>query len=140
MSDDDKRLVRSGACRCGRYRFRVAAEPFTVSYCHCSDCRRATGALVTVFVGFRAGDVHRLGPEAAVHAATPSVERLFCGTCGTPVGYRDERLPGEIYYYLGIMDDPASLPPMLHAWAGERLPWLDLGDDLPRFEGFSRPR
>lgn len=130
----------SGRCRCGVYRFRAAAEPIQVSYCHCSDCRRATGAPVTVFAGFREDDVERLGTEPAAYQSTLGVARLFCSQCGTPIGYRDRRLPGEIYYYLGLLDEPSRLVPRLHAFESERLAWLNIVDDLPRHERFSRSR
>lgn len=130
----------SGRCRCGAYRFRVSADPIQVSYCHCSDCRRATGAPVTVFAGFREEEVELLGDEAAVHQPSSEVERLFCSRCGTPIAYRDLRLPDEIYYYLGLLDDPASLVPQLHAFESERLAWLSIVDDLPRHDRFSRSR
>lgn len=130
----------SGRCRCGAYRFQVSADPIQVSYCHCSDCRRATGAPVTVFAGFREDQVERLGDEAAVHRSAPEVERHFCSQCGTPIGYRDLRLPDEIYFYLGLLDEPSRLVPQLHAFESERLAWLDIVDDLPRFERFSRSR
>lgn len=135
---DDTRY--SGRCRCGIYRFRAATEPIQVSYCHCSDCRRATGAPVTVFAGFREDEVELLGDEAAVHQSTPEVERLFCAQCGTPIGYRDLRLADEIYYYLGLLDEPSRLVPRLHAFESERLAWLNIVDDLPRHERFSRSR
>lgn len=78
----------AGRCRCGAWRFDAAAEPFQVSYCHCTDCRRATGAPVTVFAGFRHDDIEANGEEPAEYSAVPGVSRLFCRRCGTPVGYR----------------------------------------------------
>lgn len=130
----------SGRCRCGAYRFHANAEPFQVSWCHCSDCRRATGAPATIFAGFRENVVELLGNEAAVHQVTSDAARLFCSQCGTPIGYRDVRLPGEIYYYLGLLEESSRLVPQLHAFEAERLEWLNIVDDLPRFERFSRSR
>lgn len=130
----------SGGCRCGKYKFRVSAKPFLTSYCHCSDCRKATGAPVTVFVGFNEAEIQLGGKDALTYQSTPTVQRLFCGNCGTPIGYRDNRLPGEIYYYLGIMNKPENFCPTLHAWTAEQLAWLKINDDLPHFKAFSRQR
>lgn len=129
-----------GRCRCGAYRFRAHAEPFQVSYCHCSDCRKATGAPVTVFVGFRESEVDLLGEAASAYLSSSRVQRLYCGKCGTPIGYSDARLPGEIYYYLGVLEAQDGLVPQLHAFVSEKLPWLEIEDGLPRHERFSRSR
>lgn len=129
-----------GRCRCGRYQFRISSQPFLISYCHCSDCRSSTGAPVTVFVGFEAGEVRLVGEDADAYQSTPDVRRLFCARCGTPIGYKDRRLPGEIYYYLGMFEEQSGFSPQLHAWVSERLEWLEIVDDLPQHAHFSRPR
>lgn len=111
-----------------------------VSYCHCADCRRATGAPVTVFVGF---DTERISFEAGrpqAYSRHVGVERLFCGGCGSPIGYRDAGLPGELYFYLGVLDEPERYRPQCHAFIGEALTWLLIDDEWPRHHGLSRPR
>ena len=140
MNESTSSAGVSGRCRCGAWRFNAMAEPFQVSYCHCADCRRATGAPVTVFAGFRRGDVEWAGEAPAAYSAVPGVSRLFCRRCGTPIGYRDDRLPNEMYFYLGVLDEPSRLAPQLHAFTAERLEWLEIDDDLPRHAAFSRLR
>ena len=39
--------LHTGGCRCGAVRFEASADPHHVSYCHCKDCRRASGAPVS---------------------------------------------------------------------------------------------
>ena len=137
---DDMSSMNSGKCRCGAYRFRVSEKPFLVSYCHCGDCRKSTGAPVAIFAGFKEDDVEITGEEAAIYKAIPEVNRLFCARCGTPIGYQDVRLPGEMYYYIGMLDNQRAIAPQLHAFVAERLDWLNIVDDLPRYEHFSRSR
>jgi len=43
MSDAQK---VTGGCMCGAVRYEAIGEPMTVAYCHCSSCRRHTGAPV----------------------------------------------------------------------------------------------
>jgi hypothetical protein len=131
--------MHAGACRCGAVLFAADAEPFWRSYCHCRDCRRQTGAPVSVFLGWRDGEFRFDGEARKVHRVG-RVERSFCGECGTPLDYRDDRLPGETYVYLGVMDEPEKFAPALHAFESRRLPWLHVADDLPRFESFSIER
>jgi len=35
---------------------------------------------------------------------------------------------------LATLDDPAALPPAAHIWMQDRLPWVILGDSLPRHD------
>ena len=129
----------SGRCRCGRVQWQVSGVPLAVSYCHCSDCRRATGAPLTVFVGYRDEQL-RIAGEPAMHSLRDDVQRLFCSHCGTPIGYRDGALPREFYFYLGVMDAPETFAPECHAFSAEALPGPRISDDLPRYPGVSRDR
>ena len=128
-----------GGCRCGAVRFEASADPHHVSYCHCGDCRRATGSPVTAFVGFNDGEIAFTGKDAKGFENGP-VRRGFCGTCGSPLFYVDERLPGKIYFMLGAMDRPAWYKPTVHAYVREQLPFLHMPDGLPRHLKSSVPR
>lgn len=140
MNGHETKQSVHASCHCARCRFVIAAEPLQVSYCHCADCRKATGAPVSVFVGFDAEAVVSEGGAPDVRQSSAHAERLFCSRCGSPIGYRDTRLANELYLYIGILDEPARFMPELHAWVTEALPWLHIADDLPQYEGFSRRR
>lgn len=130
--------LHSGSCRCGLIGVEARRDPFWVSYCHCRDCRRQTGAPVSVFVGFREDEVTWQGAPTSWRAG--GVTRSFCASCGSQISYRDEKLPGDIYLYLGFMDHPENYPPRLHAFDQRRLPFLHIEDGLPREDGFSIDR
>lgn len=40
-----------GGCHCGRVRFALAGAPMMAAFCHCSICRRWTGAAFSM-IGF----------------------------------------------------------------------------------------
>lgn len=113
-------------------------DPFSTSYCHCRDCRRQSGAPVMAFVGFKETDLTWHGAPQTWRAG--GVERSFCSHCGSQIGYRDDKLPGEVYLSIGFMDEPENYPPRLHAFEKRRLPFLHIVDDLPRHDGFSVDR
>ena len=136
MSDQ---ALHTGGCRCGAVRFEASAEPHHISYCHCADCRRASGAPVFAFVGFMAGEVALQGDELRLYETDP-VTRSFCGICGTPIAYLDRRLPDRVYFTLGAMDAPANYKPTLHAYVRHQLPFVHMPDGLPRYPGSSVPR
>jgi hypothetical protein len=128
-----------GSCRCGAVRFEASAEPHHVSYCHCADCRKASGAPVSAFVGFHDEEVEFSGKSAKTFENGP-VTRGFCGICGSPLYYVDQRLPGRIYFMLGAMEQPAYFKPTLHAYVREQLPFVHMPDGLPRHLKTSVPR
>lgn len=128
-----------GGCRCGAVRFVARAEPSYLSYCHCTDCRKATGAPVTAFVGFPIAAAGFEG-EARRTFRDGRIARSFCSVCGSPLDYRDEALPDEVYVLLGVMDEPERFAPTLHAFESERLPFLKIDDHLPRFARFAVER
>lgn len=130
--------IHSGSCRCGLISAEANADPFWRSYCHCRDCRKQTGAPVMAFVAFRDDELTWHGEPRTWRAG--GVERRFCEHCGSQIGYRDDKLPGETYLSLGFMDEPERYAPTMHAFEKRRLPFLHIDDDLPRFDGFSIER
>jgi hypothetical protein len=113
------RGVARGGCRCGAVEVRATGSPTVVVYCHCRDCRRSSGAPVSLFAGYRAERVELPGGRPKGYESSPGVYRSFCGTCGTPISFEDERLPGETEE---------------HEWWSRRLRWFDVRDGLPRHE------
>ena len=130
----------TGGCLCGRVRFRCSGTPFWVSFCHCGDCRKASGGAFMVFAGYRRDKIEMLGDAPAVFESSPGVRRSFCPNCGSPLSYENDGLPGEVYVYAGVLDGAELLALSCHAWASRRLPWLTIEDDLRRYPGNSRRR
>ena len=130
----------SGSCACGRVAFEAAGGPVWSAYCHCEDCRRATGAPVTHWVGFANTHVRWTG-ERALRAGDGEVSRGFCRDCGTPLSYEDATISGgETYLAIGAFADPAAVRPAAHAFWDSRLPYMDMNDGLPRHATYSRAR
>jgi hypothetical protein len=126
-------------CSCGAIRIAAAAMPFQVNWCHCRDCRRQTGAPAVVWAGFRAEEVAIEGNPRR-RRSSEHVTRSFCGECGTPLTYEDERLGGEVYIHAGIFDEADRLVPDRHAYVTSKLFWLHLEDGLAKFEAGTRER
>ena len=132
-----------GGCRCGAVRYRADGGPLWVSHCHCTECRRSSGAPVSTFVGVRTDAFAFATGTPASYESSPDVWRKFCGACGTALTYEAAVYPGEVHIMAGTLDAPASLAPERHVFDRDRLPWLALADDLPRHDtlpdGVPRP-
>ena len=126
-----------GGCHCGAVRYECTGDPELVFYCHCSDCQRTTGGPFSVEAmipedGF---DVHGdMGSYTVVGDSGKEVPRRFCSTCGSGVYLTCEADPGFVFLKVGTLDDASWLQPAMHIFTASRQPWVQLGDELPRYE------
>jgi len=120
-----------GACQCGAIQFQIEGDPKWIAHCHCSDCRRATGAAVSTYVGAEKANAKFLVGTPSRYASSKGVIRSFCGACGTPIAYQGERWPSEIHFFVGLFERADDLVPQGHAYAAEKLPWLHIVDEAP---------
>ena len=65
-------MERTGGCLCGAVRYRVTAEPLHATHCHCSMCRRASGAAFLTFATFPASALTWTEGEPAVYRSSPA--------------------------------------------------------------------
>ena len=112
--------------------------PQTVAYCHCTDCRRITGAPVAAFAAFEENALQISPAWPSSKSFAPGVTRWSCPDCGSPLAAAFDYLPGQLYIPLGLIDQAGRLPLEFHAHDGDRLPWLQIADDIPRVVGSSR--
>lgn len=116
-------IIRKGGCQCGAVRFEAHGPPRFVSNCHCKDCRKATGAAFSTWVGYDSARV-QWQAERAIFESSPSVKRGYCAACGTPLSYSGRQWAAETHLLIGTFDDPGGLEPGEDTFAGERLPWV----------------
>ena len=136
MTDAPGRIT--GRCYCGGITLSAQKSPKTVAYCHCTDCRRITGAPVAAFAAFEENAVQASPAWPVSKSFAPGVRRWFYPGCGSPLAAAFDYLPGQLYIALGLIDQAAELPPELDVHDGCRLPWLQIADNIPRIGGSSR--
>jgi len=117
---------------------QVTQSPRAVTYCHCTDCRRVTGAPVAAFAAFDENSVSLQPASGKTVNVNPGVTRTFCENCGTPLTGRYDYLPGTVYIAIGILDQAEQLAPELHSHESNRLSWLNIVDDCKRCPGSAR--
>ena len=125
-----------GGCACGVLRYEVKNSPFSAFHCHCKSCRRTTGSPMTSYFGVGRAQVKWTGTRR-FYKSSPGVARGFCERCGTPMHYMSTRWPGEMHLFAATLDDLTLYKPTAHVHWAERVPWLILDDDLPRFLGYA---
>jgi len=140
MTDAKTSTVISGRCYCGATTIHATQSPRAVAYCHCTDCRRVTGAPAAAFAAFDETAVTFAPSDGRKVTVNPGVTRSFCNVCGSPLAGRYDYLPGTVYIAVGLLDQANDLAPQLHAHESQRLTWLHIDDDLRRFAGSARSR
>lgn len=128
----------TGRCYCGAVSLHSGNPPLTVAYCHCSDCRRWTGAPVGAFAAFRATDLSSTPNQGPGVSHTAGVTRWNCPSCGSPLMATFDYLPDQVYVPLGLIDQADRLPPRIHCHADSAYPWLHIEDTLERASASGR--
>ena len=122
-----------GSCFCGFVRYQAGGTPTYATLCHCTICRRTSGAPVVAWFTL-AHDAYRLlSGEPASFRSSDHGTRSFCPRCGTPLTFQSDRLPDEIDVTTCSLLDPELVPPRDHVRTSSRLTWLEPGDDLPAY-------
>ena len=124
----------TGGCLCDAIRYRASEVPDTVCICHCTSCRRSTGAVMSGWATFRAPHFELTQGELTQFASSPGVQRGHCARCGSAITYRNAARPTEVDVTLATLDEPAVLAPTAHIWIRDKLPWVRIGDDLPQHD------
>lgn len=124
----------SGHCYCGAVQFETSGDPIWVSHCHCESCRRHSGSAMTTYAGFRPDQVTFTAEMPSRFSPGNGVTRSFCGQCGSSVAYEAEHSPNEIHLYIGLFDDPGQLEPADHSFYAEKVSWLQVDDQLPKYQ------
>jgi hypothetical protein len=123
-----------GGCFCGRIRYEAAGRPFHMTNCHCTICRRTTGApFVTWFSVPRPQFRFVLGAPARFRSTRKGM-RSFCADCGTQLTFEHEEFADEIDITTCSLDYTNALPPEDHTRTSSKLSWIVLADGLPEHE------
>jgi hypothetical protein len=128
-----------GGCHCGAIRYEMTAEVAHHALCHCTDCRKASGAPAVAWA-MAAADQMTITGEPLTYASSEHGRRLFCGACGTSLFYTNEVIfPGMIDVQSATLDDPDSIPLQAQIQTAERIGWMEHLEDLPGFERYPGP-
>ncbi|MEM9768108.1 MAG: GFA family protein [Cyanobacteria bacterium P01_D01_bin.71] len=133
-------MLLQGRCFCGAVRYEAEGRPSHETNCHCSICRRTSGApSVAWFSVPKSSFRFILGVPARFHS-TAKGARTFCSRCGTPLTFEHADFPDELDITTGSLDNPNLLPPKDHTHTSSKLSWMVLNDGLPaylesRYEG-----
>lgn len=120
-----------GSCLCGGVRFEAIGMHSKIGICHCSKCRKCSGA------GSAAGI--KIGSEglrwiAGQDLLTSGPKHSFCRVCGSPM---PDLIARKTLYEIpvGCLDDNPTLLVGDHIFVGSKASWDRIGaDGAPQYE------
>jgi hypothetical protein len=124
-----------GSCLCGAVQYEVADAFAYALNCHCSNCRRATGAAFKPFAGIvRTALTVTRGSDRLLVYGSEENHDAHCAGCGSML-YSLVRDAAWVHVTLGTLVDPPSIRPSAHIFVGSKAPWFAITDNLPQYEG-----
>lgn len=127
----------TGRCLCGAVEYAVADAFEYALNCHCSQCRRATGAAFKPLAGVRREQLRVTSGAASllIHGAADKAHDVHCSACGSLL-YSVVREGAYAHVAMGTLVDTPSIRPSMHIFVGSKAPWFQITDDLPQFDSF----
>jgi len=123
-----------GSCLCGAIAYEIDCEAGRIVHCHCQTCRKAQGALFSSNAFIPREKFRWLhGQELlSFYESSPGKNRYFCSRCGSHLVAIREGQPNVIVRVATLDDDPKPSS-FAHAWTSHDLPWMECGDDIPKY-------
>jgi len=129
-------MSNTGSCLCGAVSYEFEGEPRIVVNCHCSRCRKATGAAVATWVLVPLTQFRWLSGEERLRQFSSSehAQRLFCDTCGAAMGNLTSKRPGLMHLASGSLDRAPELKVACHVHVASKASWHQITDAIPQFD------
>jgi hypothetical protein len=126
----------TGHCLCGQIKYEFTSAPAMTGVCHCKNCQRQAGSAYSTLAvvpkkefKFTAGKPKLY--EDSDTASGNTVQRYFCGNCGSPIYSAVPSQPDNVFLKTGTLDDTSAFKPMFHVWCDSKQSWVTLEPGVP---------
>lgn len=123
-------MTRHGRCECGAVAFEIENARETITFCHCSQCRRTSGHY---WASTRAevSDVTFSNDVGLTWYASSDVARRgFCQKCGASLFYQPVGA-NHLGIAAGSLDLPTGMTPAKHIFTADAGDYYTIPDDAP---------
>jgi len=124
-----------GSCLCGAVKIELPDSFEYVGSCHCSECRKSSGAANATAGGIDGDLLKIVNGEKSIstYRKSENTELSFCRNCGSTLFTRKVKT-GKCNVRLGILDDTPTQKPTFHIFVGSKAPWEEICDGLTQFD------
>ncbi|MDQ7733136.1 GFA family protein [Halomonas sp. SpR1] len=125
-----------GECLCGEVAFEIDGGLPNLYQCHCSLCRKATGAKANAATFVSEEHFRWLSGQSSISSfQKPTGYRSdFCSACGSPVPNR-LRNTELVWVPAGLLDEATSARVAVHLHLASAAEWEQEADDCIRLAG-----
>ncbi len=122
-----------GRCQCGAVTYEVADDFAYALNCHCSMCRRATGAAFKPLAGIERAKLQITeGAELIMIVGSDGWHDERCRQCGSML-FSIVKEGAFAHVLMGTLVDEPTIRPSAHIFVGSKAPWFAITDDLPQY-------
>jgi len=127
----------TGQCLCGKIAYEIGNAPTISGVCHCKNCQRQAGSAFSTLAAVPKSDFTFTSGEPKLYQDSNTisgntVERFFCGNCGSPIYSAIPSQPDTLYLKTGTLDDTSGFTPQFHVWCDSKQHWVELEKDVPQ--------
>lgn len=127
----------TGGCLCAGIRYEVRGPFLNANYCHCSRCRKHSGAGASAQGRVRRSDFILVSGADLIRVFEPAdgAVKAFCAVCGSSLFGGKWPEGAEVSIRLGTVDGNPGIRPQYHTYVGSKAAWEDILDDRPQYAG-----
>ncbi len=127
---------QSGQCLCGEIKYNLASEPVMSGICHCKNCQRQAGSAFSTIWGVTRADLSFSAGEPKLYEDSDTdsggtVQRYFCGSCGSPIYSVVPGQPDMVFLKTGTLDSTDGFTPQFQVWCDSKQDWVELVEGVP---------
>lgn len=129
--------THEGACLCGTVRFEIAGPYRWFAHCHCSMCRKQSGALFGTSLGVAERRFRWLAGERNVepYRVTAAFERPFCRRCGAKTPARSHEAD-SFTVPAGLVQGDLESAPRTHIFVADKSSLAPIADTLTQHAAY----
>ena len=127
----------SGSCLCGAVTYQFDGPVKVFQYCHCSRCRKFTGAAHAANIIIDPADFQWLsGEESVGRFELPEAKHFatsFCTKCGSSLPWLTKS-GTAVVIPAGTLDSDPRVKPTQNVFYASRAPWFETVDNLTTYQ------
>ena len=126
-----------GKCLCGAVQYEVCDAFEYAFYCHCADCRRATGSAFKPLAGIARTKLALTsgGDSVLIHGDEQGAHDVRCRQCGSLL-FSVVREGRFAHVAMGSLVDVPAIRPSHHIFVSSKAEWHEITDELPQHQAF----